>query len=727
MPDVQLYESENATFSQEIQTALKSLLDKCELEDQVVRLRHVYEAKRNDLYWHGFQHIFWDSINMEFRIPTHEVLAGLGSTREEATFVYDYVTNVFKAHGLSIIAAMGAEVPGVAFYALNPDNPASVRAARQAEKLAKVIHKVNNSKLIIFHALFILYTQHLLAAYNYFERDKKYGEVDIPQFKKVNTEIFPEHYSCAECGMIYESPVDNCIECGGEAKFNPAETEDQLQKTGTEKTPLGMSKLGIYGVLNIRVPSYAPDQDAIGYLIHYSDQHISYLRYIYPDIRDQLSVTSDDVYERHARGSSVSQIYNEASNNNLLTLKRCWFRPWQYEFLDDPDQVSLLRESFPQGCYVAFAGDTFSEAREEDLDDVWTLTKGDLSRFVHGDPLGKIGIEAQDLRNTTTNLLVECLEHSVPTNFAESEIFSPEKYSINEIQPGAVYQVKKPLGYSSIGDAFFSLKTATLPKEGTDFQSLLDQDTQFLLGSFPSVFGGPQEGSKTLGEYTQSRNYALQRLSIPYQMLYFWWAYATYKAVKMYVKNILSEESHVLSGARGMETAKFSPGDFVQEFGVLIPESAVELPVTFGQKRFIIEQAIQQSNPDILEFLFSPENFSVVMRYMGIDDLVSPEELQARKQLREIAELLKGKPQETPEGIVPSLFTDPEVDDDEIHLRIVKNFLCSDAGQDLRLENPEAYQNCLAHAALHKRALIMQQMQQMQAAPMQGENPNAGT
>ena len=99
MPDVQLYETgANESFAQEVQEALKSLLDKCELEDQVVRLRHVYEAKRNDLYWHGFQHIFWDSINMEFRIPTHEVLAGLGSTREEATFVYDYVTNVFKAH-----------------------------------------------------------------------------------------------------------------------------------------------------------------------------------------------------------------------------------------------------------------------------------------------------------------------------------------------------------------------------------------------------------------------------------------------------------------------------------------------------------------------------------------------------------------------------------------------------------------------------------------------------
>src|SRR5436309_15934427 len=106
------------------------------------------------------------------------------SSREEVKFIYDYVVNIFKAHGLSIIAALSAEIPGVPFSPLDADDPNDVLAAKKAEQLGKIIQKYNKSKLLFYHALFTLFTNHFVASYNCYERDEKHGTVEIPKYKK---------------------------------------------------------------------------------------------------------------------------------------------------------------------------------------------------------------------------------------------------------------------------------------------------------------------------------------------------------------------------------------------------------------------------------------------------------------------------------------------------------------------------------------------------------------
>lgn len=733
MPQITEESQEPVVHSKEIQDALRGVMEKCEQEDTYIRKRHIFEAKQNDLYWHGFQYLYWDDSSQEFRIPTHETLAQAGVTREESEFIYDYVSNIFKAHGLSIIAAVGADVPAVVFSPINADNPADLRAAKKAEQLGKIIHKANNSKLHILHALFILYTQHIVAAYNYYKRDKKYGTVDVPTFKRVPQKVSADMTLCSECEFASELPQETCPECGSDQMLAmQGKTENVLSAVGSKEVNKGMSQFALYGVLNVRVPSYAADQDGSGYLIRYLDQHLSYVRNRWSHLRDKLSADKSDSFEKAARAPSVTSYSSETYTNNLVTEKDCWFRPWQFDILDDEVQAKLLKKTFPSGCYVIWVGDEFAEAKEEDLDEVWTITKGDLSRTIHGDPLGQIAIPQQDIENTVNNLLLACLEHSIPVTIADPEILDFELYGSTEVKPGLIYPGKKAPQFASFQDAFYTLKTATLPKEGTDMQALNDNKTQFLLGSFPSIFGGnQQQGSKTLGEYTQSRSYALQRLSIPYQLIYYWWGQMTHKAVKMYVKEMLEDDMYTLSGRTNQfETVSIFKEDFEGKFDLLIPESSGELPITFGQKRSFLLEAIGMNSEPVNAFLFSPESLPVVLRYLGFGELSSEQEVQAMKAFYDISLLLQGEPQEgqlDPSGatapvLLPSVMPEPEVDDDEIQLRIMKLFLAG-PGQDYKINKPGGYMNVLARARIHKQNIDMQllQLQQEQQATMGGE------
>lgn len=704
-------------IKESIKKSLVFLLDKCELEDLYIRQRMLREAKQLELYWHGFQFIFWDEREQDFRIPTHEALEEL-STREDTKYIYDYVVNVFKAHGLSIIAALSADVPSVPFSPRNPDEIEDVLAAKKAEELGKVIMKANRAKLLFYHALFTLYTNHYVLSYNYYERDKKYGTTDIPNYKKKKIKG-NDYFQCEDCGFITEEKPESglCKDCAAELTQKEGEEQEQMVQDGTKEENLGMSKIRVRGTLNTKIPLWAADQDACGYIIDYYDQHYSYLRYIYPDLRDKIDEqNSTDNFERIMRMPTLGRLYSDTYLSSLQTLKRVWLRPHMFEMLDKED-AKELKDEYPNGVHFAYIGDTNSidllaEAEPSNMDDCWTIAKGDLSRAVHGDPLGKPALGLQDVENMVTNLMIESMEHSIPSTFADPEILDFDKYSHQEVVPGAVYPTKEGMSsQKAIGDYFYTLQTSTLPKESVDFDAIVQSKTQFVLGAFPSIFGGPQtEGSKTLGEYQESRSYALQRLSIPYQMLFFWWADTIYKGVKIHIVEMIDEEVHTSQNIDGKYVCVKLLADYFTKgrFNQVIPESAVDLPVSFSQKKSTLQQMIQLNNDTLMQYLFSPENRRITLRYLGMEEFSDMDSNQSIKQMIEIDEMQTG-----PVGI------DQFLDDHDIHLRIIKNFASSAYGQEVRKDMPEWYNNMMQHGQLHYQALqdniAMQQQKQAEA------------
>ena len=701
-----------------IRNSLLEILKQIEDEDRYVREKMIRECKQFDLYWHGFQYLFWDEGIGDWRVPTHDVLEEV-STREEHKYIYDYVVNTFKAHGLSIVAALASEVPNVPFSPCDASNPRDITAAEKAEELGKILQKKNKSKLLFYHALFTLYTNHFVACYNYFERDKKYGSVDIPKFSE-STETTPDSFSCndAGCGFTGPNELDTCPMCSGPMTKIPGKEESVLNQVGVETVDKGMERYVVKGTLNIKIPVYAADQEACGYLIDYSDQHFAWLRKNYPEVpRDKINPSQNEDLERITRMQSVGRLYSDSYTMSLVTFKRAWIRDWMIDSLDEARAVELRKAFGEEGIYFSVIDkDTIAEAESEDLDAHWTIGKGDLSRAAHADPLGKPLLPMQDLENTVMNLLVETLEHSVPSTFADPEIVNFEEYSKQPVEPGLVYPAKNSLTPNRrMDDFFFTLKTSALSKEAVDFNEIVESKGQFLVGAFPSIFGGPQtEGSKTLGEYQESRSYALQRLSIPYQLLYFWWADITHKGVLDYIENMVADEKHTVQIQDGKyESIEFLIEDFKHgRFDSLISESSPDLPTSFSQKRATLQSVIQLNSDYLNQFLFSPENRRVTLRYLGMEELSDLDSNQTMKQLYEIDELLKTEPTMGQMGEqLSSIPIEPEIDEPEIHLRILKTFLSGRRGQWNKKNNPAGYLNCLLHAREHQMAML-----EMQAA-----------
>src|SRR6266404_2590748 len=177
-------------LSDEEQQALLAILDIIEKEDEIVRLWQMREFKKINRFWHGFQYLFWSETDQDWRIPTHEQLAEVAA-REEIKYLYDYVINIFKAHGESIIAALSSDMPDVRFGPLDAQDPDDLRAVKAATTAAEMIIKDNKAQLLIIKALFYLCCEGFCASYGYNKKDEKYGTVDIPSYGKEEQQTSP--------------------------------------------------------------------------------------------------------------------------------------------------------------------------------------------------------------------------------------------------------------------------------------------------------------------------------------------------------------------------------------------------------------------------------------------------------------------------------------------------------------------------------------------------------
>ncbi len=107
--------------------------------------------------------------------------------------------------------------------------------------------------------------------------------------------------------------------------------------------------------------------------------HQARLRAAYPHAADRIGApvaSGGQEYERLARlaGSQGGPLTEGGDYNiNLITFQRTWLRPWAFFALDDQGLRDELLELFPDGAYVAFAGDVYCEARSENMDDHWRV------------------------------------------------------------------------------------------------------------------------------------------------------------------------------------------------------------------------------------------------------------------------------------------------------------------------------------------------------------------
>jgi hypothetical protein len=738
------------TLPDRVKEALLGLLDSVEREDEYLRLQQLRQFKKNNLFWHGFQYLFWSDVDQDWRIPTQEQFEQVQS-REEMKYAFDYVVNHFKAHGESIIAALSTDVPDVRFGPRDAQDPTDIRAVEAADNTAKVIEKWNRAKLQLINALFYLSTEGFAASYTYHKKDPDFGIVNIPQYGMRDQQTTSDSMQCPDCGHSQDiddsavpqppmspgeqsdagdpdavqpslpgapsagdatalgsnaQPQQACPQCQGQMQQVPGMIESVPFMSGTKPVAKGREVIDVYGPMNVRVPSYVMKLADSGYLIHYVDADPALFKGTFPQVAEFIDSDPGQTYERTMRQTSLSMDGYQL-NVRLATQKKCWFRPWLFNrMLPTFDDVKdYFMQNFPTGIYFSVIGQTICEVRDEGMDKHWTITKAGPSKGVHADPLLQGEVPLQEIRNNLTNLFVMQVEYGVPVTYADTEVFDFEGQSQQETSPGYIYPVT-PRPDRSISDAFFTQQMASLNKESTELLGNLTSEEQFVLGDYPSIYGGASDsGSKTLGEYDKSRTFALQRLSLVYYFVNVWWGETINKSVLSFIEHLIEDEpitSQVTTGQ--WQTKWIRKADFGGSFERMEPDPSHDFPVSFGEVRTVLMNLMQLNNPSINQVLFSPENAGFVQKYVGLTDLKIPQELQRRKQLREIVDMIGLAPSESAQGqIFSTVPIEPDIDDDDIHIDILTDFLISDTGQDMKKENPQGYANCMSHLLEHKK------------------------
>ncbi len=494
------------------------------------------------------------------------------------------------------------------------------------------------------------------------------------------------------------------------------------------------------------------------YLQWQQEVHIAKLRAAYPHAADKIilggPVEAEDVYARASRVAVAQGMSSTAPGDalyNLITFTRTWIRPWAFYAIEDKQTREDLLTLFPEGCYVAFAGETYCESRNETLDDHWRVMHALPGDGQNRPSVGDSLIQIQERYNTLSNIQAETYEFGIPPIYADPQVLDFDALGAQTAEPAAHYPARAKPG-QPLAASFFQPAPAQVPEDMLEHQQdLAGPIAQFLTGLFPAVFGGAQQGNKTAAGYAMARDQALGRLGIVWRRLKQFYADIMLLSVDTFRKNRAGDVEIPLLGAAGEFESKWIRLADLKGNIQAHPEADESFPRQASQQRAVLQQLMSSSDPMIAQALSDPENIGFIKSVFGLEELSVPGEDAREKQLREITQLLAGAPivvpvtaprAEPPEGnsaqrssksgqseaaagaaepsggIAPSAQThfvelpsvpiDELLDDHVSELAEVRRWASSDAGQIARAQNPLGFANVRAHAAAHQTAIARQ-------------------
>ncbi len=560
-----------------------------------------------------------------------------------------------------------------------------------------------------------------------------------------------------------------CRNCGaslGPEHFKPAERVAVPLVTEIRRVANGQEVISVVGGLELNTPVWANEMHEYPYLQWSMEVHRAKLKASYPHAADKIQMggpqSADEVYARASRvaiSQGLPTTHPGDALFNLITFSRTWIRPWAFYAIEDKSVRDALLALFPDGCYAAFAGDTYCESRNETMDDCWRVMHALPGDGQNRPSVGDSLVQIQERYNTLSNIQAETYEYGIPPIYADPQVLDFDALSNQTAEPAAHYPARARPG-QPLAAGFFQPAAAQVPPDLVRHQQeLMGPVSQFLTGLFPAVFGGEMESQKTATGYAMSRDQAMGRLGLVWRRLKQFYSDVMLLSVDCFRKNRPEDAEIPILGPGGeFESHWIRLADLKGNIQAY-PESDETFPRLKSQQRGVIQQLMASSDPLIQQALADPANIGFVKSVLGLSDLVVPGEDSRNKQLREIEMLLHGAPvaqaspcvlpheEENrrgggnslngegarggvdayaaqgssyvqnsnadrlkpvlPDALLPSVPVDLLFDDHTVELEECRRWANSDAGQIAHVENPAGFANVRAHAEAHLRAIAM--------------------
>jgi hypothetical protein len=539
-----------------------------------------------------------------------------------------------------------------------------------------------------------------------------------------------------ESGRLETGATGVCPGCGAEfdeKDLKRAERVTVPRVVETRRVANGQEVISIAGGLELNTPVWANEMHEFPYLQWQTEVHRAKLKAAYLHAANKIETTpsqgAEDVYARVSRISveqGLPSIHPGDALMNLITFDRTWLRPWAFYSVEDEDVRRELLALFPDGCYVAFAGDAYCEARNESMDDHWRVLHALPGDGQNRPSVGDSLVQVQERYNVLSNMQAETYEYGIPPIYADPQVLDFDALANQVAEPAAHFPARARPG-QPLAAGFFQPAPAQVPPDMIRHQQdLIGPVAQFLTGLFPAVFGGNMEDVKTASGYALARDQALGRLGLVWRRLKQFYGEVMLLGVESFRKNRPEDVDVPLLGPDGMLDARMIRVADLKGNIAVHPETDETFPRLKSQQRGVLQQLFGLKDPLIQEAMADPANIGYIKNVLGLTELVVPGEDSRNKQLREIQVLLGAAPivvqvpaagdqrtdnrdQEAGGGshtvVLPSVAVDLLLDNHAVEFEECKRWANSEAGQSARMTNPAGFANVRAHADAHLKAM----------------------
>lgn len=707
------YGENNETLPDELQAELKTLARMFCEEDRYSRRLEIQECRRARFFWRGLQHLYWD-----YKSEGWQVFGPAGMGANTTAAMQDsavlYVTNIYQAFGLSIMAVLTQNMPSVRFEPQDPNDAADIETAKAAERMRKIIEHQNDAVKLLTETAYYSWNDGRIGAWTRFETDPR--------------------------------------------------------------TQVERETISIMGVLEFKVPITAECMERYPYLQYSDELHVSLVRdevskMGFPQdyekkIEGGARGQGEDVYERTARISvkqGVSLLSQSGDTiSHLVTRQQTWLRPAAFEMVDDDTHKMQLKETFPNGCRVRFDSGIYTGSWQENMQDSWAVMHPLPGDGQYRNAIGTSMISVQERFNDIVNITQDVYEKTIPAAWADDGAVDIEAFKRQVSKPGARYgATKKP--NEALSDLFFYEPPAEVSPDMLQYaKELMGEVSQFLTGAFPALFGGNMEDQKTATGYAMARDQAMGRIGLVWRSTKRFWARVMEQAVRCAAKNRTEDVSMGVPDEHGnVDTTQVRIEELKGNI-FCFPDTDENFPESYSQKRAALMQLMPMADQDPLmaKTFALPQNQEVIRSLVGLEDFDLAGADARDKQLAEINIMLKSVPVPNPEfenakmklaqlqqhsaqgnlapdGMIEQLGAqlqstpplsssipiDPVFDDNADEFQTVQAWINSPEGQKMKKENPVGFQNIRLHGLEHQAALKAQMAAIAPPAPIPAGPP----
>jgi hypothetical protein len=705
---------------EDAQHAVLSLYTKCKGEDRYPRLVEVKDVKQAEMYWGGRQYIWWSSQDQRWNLPTQQA-ANYGDLNIDDMPRFEFVTNIYQARGLMMIGAVAGAPPRVRFFPDDADDEADIETAEGRTKLAKLIQRWNPPQKLLQEETYHAWTGGFIAWWSrYAPNGEKYG-MDSVQLLSQGAQEVESTIVCPQCG--WSAPADQaappvpCPQCGAPLTEENITTEEPMpvpEAGEIKEIPRGRQVISVYGALNCCRPQHVNHQSQYHYFGLEEEVHYSTLRSAFEDKADKIkpgmNLGSDDIFERNARLSVAENTklltQTGANQANLCTFARVWFRPTAFWMIDDKEIRDKLLETFPRGCRVEFTGTVYCRSAAESMDDAIVTCHAMPGRGQHRPAVGGSMLSVQDRVNTFSNIEAETYEYGIPITYRASDTFASDADEEQRAAPGLEIEVALKAD-QNIQQRIMQLRADSVsPDMYQHTNELIGPIADQLTGTYPALSGaGAEQGAPdTAAQQGMQRDQAMGRMGIFYVNLKQAHADVLTISCRCFEAHADGTMKIPVLGASGDFESESVDVTALEGEAEAYPEGDENFPELWNQQRATMTQIMD--SPYGAELIKDPENAELFGKLTGIPDLRIPGQASRRKQLREIAELVKvPEGDEMLAGLAPLVEVDPEADDHVVEAATCKYFLNSEKGQKVKRENPMGWQAVKEHMLQHLQAI----------------------